>query len=492
MTALDLKNTGLTMSFAKPVIRIIGIVLLLLAALMLMPIVLLAGSQDWKVFIMCSAITAGCGTLAMGVCRTPINRLNPNQLFLLTVFSWVVVSTFASLPLILVEQGLTVTDAIFETISGITTTGSTVISGLDGLPRDILLWRSILQWLGGIGIIGMAVAILPFLRVGGMRLFQTESSDWSDKALPQFREVAKTIVLLYLTLTVICVLCYRLVGMDWFNALNHAMTTISTGGFSTSDQSMGQFTAPSILWISTLFMACGALPFTILVRFWHSHDIQLLNDQQIKGLLISFAVPSVVLAVFLAQQTDTDFFQAITVTTFNVVSIITTTGYASTDYTLWGEFPIAIFFIITFIGGCSGSTSGGVKIFRFQISWCLVREQLRKLVHPYAIVSRRYNNRKLSDDIIASAVAFAFIFFLSIAVFTILLCLLGVDLMTSLTGSITALTNVGPGLGDTIGPAGNFASLPVGAKWLLAIAMILGRLELLSVLVVFSRDFWRR
>ncbi|MBU2712529.1 TrkH family potassium uptake protein [Zooshikella harenae] len=480
------------MSFAKPVIRIIGIVLLLLAALMLMPIVLLAGSQDWKVFVMCSAITAGCGILAIGVCRTPINRLNPNQLFLLTVFSWVVVSSFASLPLILVKQGLSVTDAIFETISGITTTGSTVISGLEHLPRDILLWRSILQWLGGIGIIGMAVAILPFLRVGGMRLFQTESSDWSDKALPQFREVAKTIVLLYLTLTVVCVLCYRLAGMDWFNALNHSMTTISTGGFSTSDQSMGQFATPIILWISTLFMACAALPFTILVRFWHSHDFRLLNDQQIKGLIISFAVPSVMLAIFLAQQTDTSFVQAITVTTFNVVSIITTTGYASTDYTLWGEFPIAVFFIITFIGGCSGSTSGGIKIFRFQISWCLVREQLRKLVHPYAIVSRRYNNRKLSDDIIASAVAFAFIFFLSLAVFTILLCLLGVDLLTSLTGVITALANVGPGLGDTIGPAGNFSSLPAGAKWLLAIAMILGRLELLSVLVVFSRDFWRR
>ena len=478
----------------RPVIKILSALLVMVSIFMLMPILFLIEGQhsDWKAFLISSAITLASAVVGLLVGRGPVDHLRQKQMFLLTVSAWFVIGLFGSLPLVLCSYHFSITDAAFESISGITTTGSTVLTGLDHMPADLLFWRSLLQWMGGIGFIGMAVAILPFLRVGGMRLFTTESSEWSDKAVPRTGSLAKGLVLIYGGLTAACTLGYWLGGMDLFNAVNHAMTTLATGGYSTSDSSFGQFHSNVLLWIATVFMALGSMPFFIFLRMAHGQRFALWRDDQVRFFVQILLAISLMVGVYHSIQSDVDFWDAFTIASFNVTSVVTTTGYASEDYTLWGAFAVAVFFFLTFVGGCSGSTAGGLKIFRFQLSLMLLREQVVRLMHPRAVFSRRYNHRLIGDDIIASSVAFSFIYLATMAGITLLLCLQGLDLVTSISGAATALGNVGPGLGAIIGPAGNFKALPDSSKWVLSIGMILGRLELLSVLVVLSPAFWRK
>lgn len=478
----------------KPVIHILSVLLVLLSTFMTFPVIFLAlgDHSDWRAFVLSASVTLFAALLGLGLSRGPLGHLRQKQMFLLTATAWIVLPLFASLPLILSNLGLSYTDAIFESVSGITTTGSTILTGLDALPDDILLWRSIVQWMGGFGIIGMAVAILPFLRVGGMKLFATESSEWSDKALPRTNSLAHGLVVVYLGLTLLCGLLYWLAGMDAFNAVNHALTTLSTGGFSTSDSSMGQFNSLTILWISTVFMALGGMPFFLFVRAINGQYLALWRDEQVRFFVKTLVGVALVIGVHRAVTQDVDLLDALTAAFFNVTSVVTTTGYASEDYTVWGHFSIAFFLFLTFVGGCSGSTSGGMKIFRFQLSLLLLREQIIRLMHPRAVLSRRFNRRSFGDEIIASSVAFSFIYLATLALMTLILAALGLDLVTSLTGAATALGNVGPGLGNIIGPAGTFQSLPDAAKWVLSAGMLLGRLELLSVVVLLSPDFWRK
>ncbi|MFC6673064.1 TrkH family potassium uptake protein [Marinobacterium aestuariivivens] len=375
-------------------------------------------------------------------------------------------------------------------MSGITTTGSTILSGLERLPHSLLLWRALLQWIGGLGVIGMAVSILPFLRVGGMRLFQTESSDWSDKSLPRLAHLARSLFFVYALITLACILSYWLNGMTLFDAVSHALTTVSTGGYATDDRSMGRFDN-SMLWISTLFMLLGGMPFVLFIRFISKPSLGALADDQVFAFLVIVAGLSLCLGIYLIASGQYEPYDALTQAAFNITSVITTTGFASADYSLWGGFSLALFFFVTFIGGCSGSTSGGMKIFRFQLSYLFLHRQIKMQVHPRGLFSIRFNGKEVEDDIIFSAVAFSFLFFMALVVTTLLLAILGLDYVTSLTGAATALTNVGPGLGDIIGPAGNFSSLPDAAKWVLCFAMLLGRLELLSLMVLFTPVFWR-
>lgn len=476
----------------RPIFYVCGILALIMAGLMLIPTgyAFLKHDPELLPFLFSAVGTALLGATLVAAFRWSDFTLTSRQLYLLTSCSWLLLSFAGALPLMFSHHPLTPSDAVFEAVSGITTTGSTVISGLERLPGSILLWRSLLQWVGGLGVIGMAVSILPFLRVGGMRLFQTESSDWSEKSLPRFHELARTLLITYLLITLACASCYWFAGMNLFDAVNHSMTTVSTGGYATDDRSMGRFDA-GILWTSTFFMLVGGMPLTLFIRFFVHRSFKSLNDQQTKGFLAITAALALLLAAQLVYSNQLAPFDALTQAAFNIASVITTTGYASTDYTAWGQFSIGVFFIVTFIGGCSGSTAGGMKIFRFQLSFLFLRDQLRKLVHPHGIFAIRYNGKLVQDDIIASAVAFSFMFFVALAATTLLLTVIGVDFVTSFTGAATALTNVGPGLGDIIGPAGNFEPLPDSAKWILAFAMILGRLELLTVIVLFSPVFWR-
>ncbi|WP_141737165.1 TrkH family potassium uptake protein [Marinobacter sp. X15-166B] len=466
----------------------------LLSIFMTLPAVLLSGSDapNSQAFIISAAVVFGMGLCGMLGTYHKERDLKPRYMFVLTVTSWLFISLVSALPFYLSDNDINWATALFESTSGITTTGATALSGLDFMDRDLLLWRSILQWVGGIGIIGMFVAVLPFLRVGGMRLFATESSEWTDKALPRMKTLSRGLLLVYLVFSTVAVLTYWASGMSLFDAFNHGLTSIATGGFSTSDSSMGKFDSDLILVEASIFMALGGMPFFLFVREMHGQRGVLWRDQQVRAFVgILLFVPLVLTCYRWLMTDDFDLLSGYVSTLFNVTSVVTTTGYASEDYSAWGSLAFVVFFYLMFIGGCSGSTSGGMKVFRFQLSLILLREQLMRLLHPRAVLSRKYNGRVVSDEIIASMVAYTFIFFLSLMVITVILAGLELEFPVALTGALAALTNVGPGLGNVIGPSGNFATLPDAAKLVLSAGMLMGRLEILSVVVVLSPAFWR-
>lgn len=478
-----------------PILKLLGMLLLLLGTFKLAPVILLSleGQQeDTQVFFYSMLFTLVSGGIMVLLGSLAPFNLRGRQIFLLTSLTWIVLSLFSSIPLLFGSTQLSLADAIFETISGLTTTGSTVLSGLDDMSHGILLWRAILQWLGGIGIIVMGMAILPFLQVGGMRLFQSESSDWSEKAMPRSGTIAKAIGKVYLSLTALCILSYWLAGMSGFDALVHGLTTSATGGFANYDNSMGHFADnPGILWISILFMFMGALPFVLYVHMIQGRPLPLFRDSQVRALVKILVSAVVIMSIYLMSQLGWEWFDALTHAAFNVTSVVTTTGYASYDYNAWGTFGVIFFLYLMFIGGCSGSTSGGFKIFRHQLSIMLMRNQMLALLHPRGVFSQHYNGRHVPDDVIRSMVAFAFFFFATIAALALALSFMGLDFITSFTAAVAAVSNVGPGLGDTVGPAGNFATLPDVGKWLMALGMLLGRLEIVTFMILFTRAFWR-
>ena len=461
---------------------------------MTLPVILLAGSEapNAMAFAESAAIVWGLGILGMAATYRKPRDLKPRYMFVLTVSSWFIIALFSSLPFYLSDLGISAADAFFEGTSGITTTGATVLSGLDDMDRDLLIWRSILQWIGGIGIIGMFVAVLPFLRVGGMRLFATESSEWTDKALPRMKTLSRGLLVVYLAFSIIAVVTYWFSGMTLFDAFNHGLTSIATGGFSTSDLSMGKFN-DLILMEATFFMIIGSLPFFLFVREMHGQHGVLFRDQQVRLFLaILFFVPLfLTLYRWMVSPVPFDPIHNYASALFNVTSVVTTTGYASEDYSAWGPLAFVLFFFLMFVGGCSGSTAGGMKIFRFQLSLIILREQLMRLLHPRAVLTRNYNGGAVSDEIISSMIAYTFIFLLCLLLITVALAAMQLDFVTALSGALTSLTNVGPGLGDIIGPAGNFGPLPDAAKWVLSVGMLMGRLEILSVVIVLSPAFWR-
>ena len=475
----------------KQLIFILGIFLSILTGFMLMPMAfaLFYGEETIGDFMISALLTGLVAIICIQNGRNHHFSLNIRDMFILTSITWFVVSLFAALPFTL-YHGINYTDAFFETMSGVTTTGSTVLSGLDKMDHSILVWRSLLQWLGGIGFIVMAVAVLPFLNVGGMRLFRTESSDWSDKTTPRTQHMAKNLFQIYAVLTLLCAIAYHLAGMHWFEAINHAMTTLSTGGYSTSDSSMAAF-SHAANWVSVFFMLAGGLPLLMFVQSIQQRSLRIWNDQQVKGFLAFIILVSFSLAFWLYQHKQMDFLDALRLSSFNVISVVTTTGYGLTDYQSWGAVASVVFLFLMFIGGCSGSTSGGIKIFRFQIAFSIMRQQIKQQFHPNGVFKERYNGHRIHDDIVRSIMAFFMLMLIVILGLSVTLVLTGLDPMTSFTGAITAVANVGPGLGSIIGPAGNFASLPDIAKWALAIGMLLGRLEILTVAVLFHPNFWR-
>jgi trk system potassium uptake protein TrkH len=411
--------------------------------------------------------------------------------FLLTALAWFAASFFGGLPFVFSELRLPLADAFFETASGLTTTGSTVIDKLAERSKGILLWRSMLNGIGGIGIVVMVVALLPFLRVGGMQLFRSESSDKYEKPLPRAAEIAVATVFAYLALVLACAAVYWALGMSLFDAITHAMPTIATGGFANYDESFAWFKSPALEWAATLFMALGALPLVIYVRMALGQWRDVRTDSQVFWFVVVIFAASLAIAAWLALVKDTPAFAALRLAAFNVVSVITTTGFASADYNAWGGFPGVIFIMLMFVGGCTGSTAGAMKVMRFEILGRLGANAMRRLVHPRGVFRMRYQGKPLGDDVITSVTIFCFVYFLSFAALTAAVAATGLDFVTSLTGAAQALGNVGPGLGEVIGPAGNYKTVPDLAKWLLALGMIMGRLEFMAILVLFTRRFWR-
>ena len=476
----------------RPILFVIGLVLSKIALFMYIPtlVALFTGTGGFTDFAAAVVITHLASFLCLSLGHSPKFQLGVRDMFLITTLVWLIASAFAALPFVFINH-ISFTDAYFETMSGITTTGSTVLSGLEHMAPSILLWRSTLQWLGGIGFIVMGVAILPMLNVGGMRLFQTESSDWSDKSSPRTKNVAKNIMYVYVVLTGLCFICYRLTGMDNFDAVNLSFTTLSTGGYAPSDSSMNSF-SDATDWVATFFMFAGGVPFLLIIQALQKRNFRLIvNDAQVKGFFLLVLSSGFFIALWLTWTSQFAFIDALRVSLFNVVSVVTTTGFGLDDFTAWSTFPSIIFAFLLLVGGCSGSTAGGLKIFRFQVAFALLKKQIMQLIHPSGVFVQRYNERPVTDDIIRSVVAFALTFILTIVFIAMLLGSIGLDPITAITGSVTAVANVGPGMGNIIGPTGNFASLPDAAKWVLSLGMLMGRLEILTVLVLFFPAFWR-
>lgn len=477
----------------KPALYVVGLLIVVLGIAMLIPgfVDMAAGDVDWRGFFIAGAGTATVGFLFIFTNHEERIFLSRRQAFVLTVLSWLAVAAFSAIPFFFSRLNISYTDAFFEAISGLTTTGSTVLTGLDTAPPGILLWRSLLQWLGGVGIVMMAIALLPFLRVGGMQLFRMESSDTQEKVVARVNQLGMGVLGVYVGLTVLCTVAFLLGGMTPFEAVNHAMTTLSTGGYSTSDGSMGHFNNRFLLWSAVVFMAAGSLPFTLYIQVIHGNYCALWKNIQVRAFLGFLAVVSLVLTYWLWLTSDMNPFDALTHVTFNVVSVVTTTGYASMDYSLWGPLAVASVFALTFVGGCTGSTAGGIKIFRFQIAWLIYRTHIHRLISPNAVEVPRYGDRKLDSDVAASVLLFFFVYIGTVGTITLFLSTMGLDWVTAVSGAATAVGNVGPGLGDIIGPAGNFKALPDAAKWALALGMLLGRLEFFTVLVLVMPRFWR-
>ncbi|MEM9168158.1 MAG: TrkH family potassium uptake protein [Pseudomonadota bacterium] len=489
------------MSDFRPVILVTGALVAALGALMIFPLLADLAAEtaekraDWTAFATAGVICLFAGGSATAASWGPIDAINVRQGFLLTATSWVALAAFAAAPLSLGALDLSYTDAFFEAMSGITTTGSTVVVGLDFAPPGALLWRSMLQWIGGVGIIIMAFAVLPALRVGGMQIFKSEAWDTNEKFVANAAQYSLSLTGVYALFTFLCFLALWAVGMSAFDAVNHAMTTVATGGYSTRDSSLGAFIsvdrAPVDL-VVTVFMLIGSLPFGIfLAALFRGEFSRLFADSQIRFFLGVTAALIGIMFVHVYLRFDTDAFAAFRLSAFNVVSILTGTGYATADYNSWGAFAVGFFFCIMFIGGCAGSTSCGLKIFRLQVALAAVRMYARRLAHPNGVFVAHYNGRPISDDVFISVLSFFFVYFASFATLAVLLSGFGLDPLTAISAAGTAIANVGPGLGDQVGPAHNFASMPDAVKWLLSAGMLFGRLEFFTLLVLFSPAFWR-
>jgi trk system potassium uptake protein TrkH len=476
----------------RPVGYVIGLLVAVLGAAMLVPLLvdLAEGRGQWPVFLQSGAITILGGTAIALACASGVREgLTIQQTFLLTSSVWLALPLFGAIPFVLGDTDARVVDAVFEAMSGLTTTGATVFTGLDDMPKGLLIWRAILQWLGGIGIIVVAMVFLPELRVGGMQIFRSESFDTLGKILPRAGQIATQISGLYVAFTLICAMVYLSLGMNVFDATAHAMTTISTGGFANYDASFAVFSGP-LEYVAALFMVLAALPFVRYVQLINGKPLALYRDPQVRGFLITVAVLIALLVLLLEESVHLDNEQAVREALFNVTSIISGTGYTSVNYMQWGSFAVALFFFIGLIGGCAGSTACSIKIFRYQLLFASIRAQLRRIRSPHGIFTPRYDGRPVSEEVLASVMTFFMFFILTLGVVSVALSMTGLDFVTSVSGAAAALANIGPGLGDIIGPAGNFASLNDPAKWILTVAMFLGRLELMVVYVVFTVKFW--
>ena len=479
-------------SFEQSVLFIFGILSIVLGVLMIIPFVVQAvdGGDDVEAFFLSAGISVFFGTALALANRQDTIALSVRETFLLTAVSWLGLSFLAAIPFMLSSVELSLADAWFESVSGLTTTGSTVLAGLDSLPRGILLWRALIQWIGGLGIIVMGVAILPFLRVGGMQLFRTESSDRSEKLFGRVNEIAGAMLFVYIGLSVLCAGMYWLGGMTVFEAVAHAMTTLSTGGYSTSDQSLAHFSNPLVHWSATFFMLAGGLPFVPMARAFTGGPSAVVANSQIRAIVLFLVVIIVFTATWLWARNEMPVSEALRVAAFNIVSVVTTTGYANSDYGSWGPFATGLFFVIMFVGGCTGSTGGGIKIFRFQILGKIVAGHFRTLSFPHAVSVPQYEGRPLNDEVVRSVMIFTAVFVGTVVFLAMVLAAMGLDFMTSFAGAATAVANVGPGLGEVIGPVGNFASLPDLAKWALSFGMLLGRLEFFTLLILLTPRFW--
>jgi len=481
------------MTSNKTVFFIIGTLLIILGIFMLVPYwVQIFYKENSHSFLSSSFITILIGVLFVLANLQEEYQLNLKQTFLFSTLAWISIASFGALPFILSDINFSISDSFFESMSGITTTGSTVVTNLDESPKSILLWRAIMQWLGGVGIIVMAITVLPLLKVGGMQLFKIESSDKPEKILPRTTQVAFIIISTYLILTFCCAFFYKILGMNLFDSIAHAMTTIATGGFSTHNDSIGYFNNSNIEIIATLFIILGSIPFITYLKFVKGNRKIFFQDIQIRGLIYLFLLSTLIMFLYLFfNNNNILLIEKIRIASFNVVSILSGTGYVTNDFSLWGKFPLIFFLFLMFIGGCAGSTACGIKIFRFQLLFLFLNNQIKKIIYPNNVFILKYNNQKITDNYMNSVIIFVFAYLFIFVLTAMLLSVTGLDFLSAISGAATSISNVGPGLGEMIGPNGNFKAIPEISKWILSFGMLLGRLELFAVLILFFPSFWR-
>jgi trk system potassium uptake protein len=487
------KNKSLNAIEFKPILELIGILLSLLAGLMLLPFIadVVSGNKDWQSFLVSGAFIAFIGISLILSNRGDISSMTNKQACIFTTLAWLVIPGFGALPFMLTYPEMSYTDAFFEAMSGITSCGATVLSKLDTAPAGILLWRSLLNWVGGIGIIVVAMAILPVLKIGGMQLFKTESSDKSEKILPRATQLATATVGIYVFITAVSAFSLWTAGMSPFDAMCHAMAAMATGGFANYDTNIAHFNDVFIEIILTLTMIVSCLPFVLYIQMAQGRYTALWRDNQVRIFLSVLALSIVSMAIWLTVKQGMSFLDGMRFASFNATSIMTTTGFSSGNYAIWGSYPVFLLFLLSFVGGCTGSTAGGVKIFRFQILYETLKVNINHIIHPHGVFRPQFNKRPVPESATNSVLVFFFVYMGFFMLFTLMVSADGVDFVTAASAVASSMAAAGYGLGNIINPAGSYAPLPDFTKWVLSLAMMMGRLEFLTVLVLFSPAFWR-
>lgn len=478
----------------KIILRVLGFLLMVEGIAMLLALLISAlySEHDIRAFLIASGINLGAGGLLLATTSKANKDIGKREGFLIVSLVWVVFSFFGSLPFILSGSIPSFTDAFFETISGFTTTGSSILNNIEDLPHGILFWRSIIQWLGGMGIIVLSLAILPVFGIGGMQLFVAEvPGPAPDKISPRIRETARTLWIIYLGFTVAETLLLWMGGMSLFDSVCHSFTTMATGGFSTKQASIAHWSSPFIQYVIVVFMFLAGTNFTLSYLALRGNFKTMVKDEEFKFYsLITLGFTAIVF-VGLLITSSLGVEQAFRDALFQVVSILTTTGYATADYLTWVPFLAVVIFALFFFGGSAGSTGGGIKIMRIVLLFKNSYYELKRILHPNAIIPVRFNRHSVEPKIITNVLAFFMLYFLIFGLSTVLFMLIEPDLETSMGAVATCLGNIGPGLGK-VGPAENFAYLQPAGKWFLSFLMLLGRLELFTVLVLFSPSFWKQ
>lgn len=477
----------------KPTLFITGICLSVTALGMFIPMLvdLYNGHEDWHVFFACLCVTGLLGGSLTLSNYDPHIELSQKHIFVAVVAGWVSVCLFSALPFKFSELDLHTADAIFESVSGLTTTGATVIDGLQDLPPGILIWRSVMQWIGGIGILLMALFIMPYLRIGGMQIFQTSTINHKNSRL-RLKEQSINVFIVYCILTLLCGICFGFSGFGAFDAVAHAMSTISSGGFSTFDRSFIDNGGAGVQITAFIFMIFSGLPFLMILKCFQGQFQKFFSDTQILTYFAIIVITSLFLGVFLYANSPSPFFQSLWDAAFSVVSIMTGTGYAITNIETWGAFALITLFFLGFVGGCAGSTTCGIKIFRLQILHEITKVQLKKLLFPSAVLKARHNGFSISNDTIISVISFLLLYALIFAAGVLCLSFLEIDLQTSITSVGSAFANVGPAIHDVAGVTSTYAGFNDAVKYILCALMLLGRLEMFIVITLLTRTFWRR
>ena len=477
----------------RPVMHIIGLLLAGMAGFMLLPALLelAKGGDGWRVFVESAFVTGLAGLLmAIATANAQGQSLTLKQSFLLTTLTWVVLPAFGALPLYLAIGPLSFTDAFFESMSGMTTTGTTILTGLDQMPQGLLLWRSILQWLGGLGIVVVALIFLPVMQVGGMQHFRSEGFDTMGKVMPRVAQISGMLLRIYVALTVLAAGAYVAAGMSVFDAVNHGLTTIATGGYSTRDTSMADFPL-AVHYIAAVLMWAAGLPFIRYVQLVNGEVRPLFQDVQVRAYL-RWTIYAVALVVAYRMVTTGGAVEPIfRESAFNVISLFSGTGFGSADVSAWGDFPLLVVIIAGFIGACTASTGCSIKVFRFLILFAAIRAQLRKLVHPNRIAPVRLDGKRVDEDVVTSVIVMFTTFVVGFGVLAVLLSLTGLETRTAITAAWTAICNIGPVFGPEVGATGAVHGFTDTAKWLMILGMLLGRLEMVAVLVLLLPRFWR-